>query len=167
MACLSNFHQSIFSPPLLTFHLPIQPSICPSCLLPKGTSIHPPTILVFLFPLFFSVVLPIEPRVSYMHTRNVLSLEATFSPPPPHFLLTSFTAQAGIELGLLLSWSFKEQELSLHCLAWLNYCIFFFFFLFMFFQERASLCSPGCPVTHSVDQAGLELRNLLPPKCWD
>jgi hypothetical protein len=23
-----------------------------------------------------------------------------------------------------------------------------------------SLCSPGCPGTHSVDQAGLELRNL-------
>ena len=26
-------------------------------------------------------------------------------------------------------------------------------------QDRASLCSPGCPRTHSVDQAGLELRN--------
>jgi hypothetical protein len=26
-------------------------------------------------------------------------------------------------------------------------------------QDRASLCSPGCPGTHSVDQAGLELRN--------
>jgi hypothetical protein len=23
-----------------------------------------------------------------------------------------------------------------------------------------SLCSPGCPGTHSVDQTGLELRNL-------
>jgi hypothetical protein len=29
-----------------------------------------------------------------------------------------------------------------------------------FFQDRVSLCSPGCPGTHSVDQAGLELRNL-------
>jgi hypothetical protein len=28
------------------------------------------------------------------------------------------------------------------------------------FQDRVSLCSPGCPGTHSVDQAGLELRNL-------
>jgi hypothetical protein len=28
----------------------------------------------------------------------------------------------------------------------------FFFFFF-------SVCSPGCPGTHSVDQAGLELRN--------
>jgi hypothetical protein len=27
------------------------------------------------------------------------------------------------------------------------------------FRDRVSLCSPGCPRTHSVDQAGLELRN--------
>jgi hypothetical protein len=27
------------------------------------------------------------------------------------------------------------------------------------FQNRVSLCSPGCPGTHFVDQAGLELRN--------
>ena len=33
--------------------------------------------------------------------------------------------------------------------------------LFVFvFQDRVSLCSPGCPGTHSVDQAGFELRNL-------
>ena len=28
------------------------------------------------------------------------------------------------------------------------------------FQDRVSLCSPCCPGTHSVDQAGIELRNL-------
>jgi hypothetical protein len=28
-----------------------------------------------------------------------------------------------------------------------------------FFRDRVSLCSPGCPGTHFVDQAGLELRN--------
>jgi hypothetical protein len=47
--------------------------------------------------------------------------------------------------------------------------VFFFFFLIVFgfcfssflgFQDRVSLCSPGCPGTHPVDQAGLELRNL-------
>jgi hypothetical protein len=27
------------------------------------------------------------------------------------------------------------------------------------FQDRVSLCSPGCPGSHFVDQAGLELRN--------
>jgi hypothetical protein len=35
-----------------------------------------------------------------------------------------------------------------------------FLFLFCFSKTwRVSLCSPGCPGTHSVDQAGLELRN--------
>jgi hypothetical protein len=29
------------------------------------------------------------------------------------------------------------------------------------FRDRVSLYSPGCPGTHSVDQAGLELRNPL------
>jgi hypothetical protein len=32
-------------------------------------------------------------------------------------------------------------------------------FVCLFFRDRVSLCSPGCPGTHSVDQAGLELRN--------
>jgi hypothetical protein len=30
----------------------------------------------------------------------------------------------------------------------------------LFFRDRDSLCSPGCPGTHFVDQAGPELRNL-------
>jgi hypothetical protein len=34
------------------------------------------------------------------------------------------------------------------------------FLFFLVFRERVSLCSPGCPGTHSVDQAGLKLRNL-------
>jgi hypothetical protein len=28
-----------------------------------------------------------------------------------------------------------------------------------FFKDWVSLCSPGCPKTHSVDQAGLKLRD--------
>jgi hypothetical protein len=32
-------------------------------------------------------------------------------------------------------------------------------FCFLFFWDRVSLCSSGCPGTHFVDQAGLELRN--------
>jgi hypothetical protein len=35
----------------------------------------------------------------------------------------------------------------------------FCFCVFLVFQDRVSLCSPGCPGTHSVDQGGLELRN--------
>jgi hypothetical protein len=39
--------------------------------------------------------------------------------------------------------------------------LFYFVFLFvcLFFQGRVSLYSPGCPGTHSVDQAGLKVRN--------
>jgi hypothetical protein len=33
-------------------------------------------------------------------------------------------------------------------------------FLLLFFRDRVSFSSPGCPGTHSIDQAGLELRNL-------
>jgi hypothetical protein len=33
-------------------------------------------------------------------------------------------------------------------------------FFFLVFRDRVSLCIPGCPGTHFVDQAGLELRNL-------
>jgi hypothetical protein len=34
------------------------------------------------------------------------------------------------------------------------------FFGFVFgFRDKVSLCIPGCPGTHSVEQAGLELRN--------
>jgi hypothetical protein len=35
-------------------------------------------------------------------------------------------------------------------------CLVFLFFVFL---DRVSLYSPGCPGTHFVNQAGLELRN--------
>jgi hypothetical protein len=38
----------------------------------------------------------------------------------------------------------------------------FSFLSFFFFWDRVSLCIPGCPGTHSVDQAGLKLRNPPP-----
>ena len=37
------------------------------------------------------------------------------------------------------------------------------FLSFLVFQDRVSLYSPGCPGTHFVDQAGLELRNPPAP----
>jgi hypothetical protein len=41
------------------------------------------------------------------------------------------------------------------------FLFFILFYLFIFgFLRQVSLCSPGCPGTHFVDQAGLELRNL-------
>jgi hypothetical protein len=38
--------------------------------------------------------------------------------------------------------------------------LFVCLFVLFVFQDRVSLFSPGCPGTHSVDQAGLELRNM-------
>jgi hypothetical protein len=35
----------------------------------------------------------------------------------------------------------------------------FFLFCFVLFQDRVSLYIPGCPATHSVNQAGPKLRN--------
>jgi hypothetical protein len=62
-------------------------------------------------------------------------------------------------------------------------CIFFFLFLlppsppfplllppFLLFGDRVFLHSPGCPETHNVVQAGLQLTEIclpLPPQCWD
>jgi hypothetical protein len=40
------------------------------------------------------------------------------------------------------------------CLFW--FCLGGFVFVF---RDRISLCSPGCPGTHSVDQAGHKLRS--------
>jgi hypothetical protein len=46
----------------------------------------------------------------------------------------------------------------------LHFCFLVFcLFVCLFFRDRVSLYSPGCPGIHSVDQAGLELRNL--PAC--
>jgi hypothetical protein len=42
----------------------------------------------------------------------------------------------------------------------LLFVLFCFLFCFVLvFRDRVSLYSHGCPGTHSVDQAGLELRN--------
>jgi hypothetical protein len=37
-----------------------------------------------------------------------------------------------------------------------------YIYIFLVFRDRVSLCSPGCPGTHFVDQAGFQLRN--PPR---
>jgi hypothetical protein len=41
----------------------------------------------------------------------------------------------------------------------LRFLSFSFFVCLFVFRDRVSQCSPGCPGTHAVDQAGLELRN--------
>jgi hypothetical protein len=51
------------------------------------------------------------------------------------------------DLDSLISWFFKRF-------------MYLFIYLFLVLQDRVSLCSPGCPGTHFVDQAGLDLRDL-------
>jgi hypothetical protein len=63
-----------------------------------------------------------------------------------------------------ISGSFQQNLAGIYNGVWV-WCYFFvcfvlFCFVLFFFRDRVSLCSPGCPGTHSVDQAGLELRNL-------
>jgi hypothetical protein len=53
----------------------------------------------------------------------------------------------------LLSDSLNSQ--GLFCFV----CLFCFVLFCLFFRDRVSLYSSGCPGTHFVDQAGLELRN--------
>jgi hypothetical protein len=48
----------------------------------------------------------------------------------------------------------------------LFFCLFCFLFVCLFFRDRVSLYSPGCPRTHSVDQAGLKLRNPPASASW-
>jgi hypothetical protein len=57
----------------------------------------------------------------------------------------------------------EKQSGKYHCnfpLSWAsNIFQKCFFFFFLVFRDRVSLYSPGCPGTHFVDQAGLELRD--------
>jgi hypothetical protein len=54
-----------------------------------------------------------------------------------------------------------DSHICINLLFYFYFILFYFIlFYFILFSDRVSLCSPGCPGTHSVDQAGLELRNL-------
>jgi hypothetical protein len=52
---------------------------------------------------------------------------------------------------------FPSKFLNIDCLV--NIFKDSFFVCLFVFQDRVSLCSSGCPGTHSVHQAGLELRD--------
>jgi hypothetical protein len=63
--------------------------------------------------------------------------------------------------------SFQRQDSNFHWNTSDHYTILHkccsqtSFFFFLVFRDRVSLCSPNCPGTHFVDQAGLELRSPL------
>jgi hypothetical protein len=46
-----------------------------------------------------------------------------------------------------------------HCMKTVTNATGRSFCFVLFFRDRVSLCSPDCPGTHSVDQAGLKLRS--------
>jgi hypothetical protein len=59
----------------------------------------------------------------------------------------------------------KPTELQTHIIKLSPCCLQHLWWIFLFwfgfvFRDGVSLYSPGCPGTHFVDQAGLELRNL-------
>jgi hypothetical protein len=69
----------------------------------------------------------------------------------------------GLELQMVVShcvcWELNPSLLQEHVLLTNSLaCYTYFLFCFLFF-ETGFLCSPGCPGTRFVDQAGLELRN--------
>jgi hypothetical protein len=61
--------------------------------------------------------------------------------------------------GLLFELSLLKKKSLLQCHAY-NPFSNDLFITNLVFRDRVSLYIPGCPGTHSVDQAGLELRNL-------
>jgi hypothetical protein len=83
-----------------------------------------------------------------MSGKNLLPVWAEIS-PCPNFLLK---LEVKLKFVSFRSSTFIRKK-NLDMVA-------FFFFFFLVFRDRISLYSPGCPGTHSVDQAGLELRNL-------
>ena len=89
--------------------------------------------------LFNLVIREISPILYNPYTRSAY-LYVTVSCCVQHY---------GLEIMLLLSQPLYQQD-------W--FFVLFCFVLFVFL-DRVSLCSSGCPGTHSVDQAGLELRN--------
>jgi hypothetical protein len=60
---------------------------------------------------------------------------------------------------------FSILDIFFNVLKLFFFCFVFWVFVFVCLfvlvaRDRVSLYSPGCPGTHFVDQAGLELRNL-------
>jgi hypothetical protein len=64
-----------------------------------------------------------------------------------------------VSLSLSFSYTLTHSHIHTHKF-WFCFCFVCLVGWFLVFRDRVSLYSPGCPGTHFVDQAGLELRNL-------
>jgi hypothetical protein len=69
--------------------------------------------------------------------------------PPWIIIHDGFASVGKVQEKFILG---KISVINMHLLLCLFVC-------FLVFRDKVSLYSPGCPGTHFVDQAGLELRN--------
>jgi hypothetical protein len=64
-----------------------------------------------------------------------------------------------IDSGIFSFWTLFEYYLFIYSFVYLL-CIYYYVLFCFVFQDKVSPCGLGCPGTHSVDQAVLELRDL-------
>jgi hypothetical protein len=84
-----------------------------------------------------------------------LTIEPSLQPKKRTFFLFSFS----FFLSFFFFFVAKRDNVLGSMVLSVFYSYLFIYFWFLVFQDRVSLYSPGCPGTHFVDQAGLELRN--------
>jgi hypothetical protein len=89
-----------------------------------------------------------------VHAPQPSALASVPHPVPSFIWWAPFVLFPVSKLGL--GPTFCTPSLGPRMAIWLSPSHSFFFF---FLRDRVSLCSPGCPGTHFVDQACLELRN--------
>ena len=78
------------------------------------------------------------------------------------YLFVVFEVKILLHLILFRTLSLKYVEIHQMSFLYEMGCLYDFFCL-LGFGDRISLCGPDCPGTHSIEQAGLELRNS--PAC--
>jgi hypothetical protein len=76
------------------------------------------------------------------------------------FSFLCYVAMVGFELTELWFLSAGAKGMDHQCNTRTSFLFFVLFCLVFVLRDGVFLCSPGCRGTHSVDQAGLELRNL-------
>jgi hypothetical protein len=90
--------------------------------------------------------------VSYVRGQSV---GASFLLPPCG--LQGYRSSLALSSTSFTCWDVYTCHLILLSLWWVFLLVVVVVFCFLW--DRVSLCSPGCPATHSVDQVGLEPRN--------
>ena len=81
---------------------------------------------------------------------NFQGIRNVFPPPPLNHIFKFYKLTVCMSL-------FSDVFFGFVCFALST--LFFLLLLFFHFRGSFSLCSSGCPRTHSVDQIGLNLRN--------